>query len=582
MRTIYCLAAALLLTLCRANAATEITAWVLITNTPAGLSSNLTANIGSADTRYSTNNAAATPSVTFQITNSTAATRTNLHAHLNAYPVYSAGAGSPQLVVNLNATNTSMLDFIAPLNTNITVTFGGNWAYVVYFTNTFNDSPPILAKTNAMSAMARTNAENSIVNLLAQNRSTNALPTNSTFLRNYTDTNTPQTVANKTLVNPVVTGGRWTGFTNAVGTNLLATNVIASQVAVYTGVDDAVRITNGVAIHGTVYRLLGGYYTNGVWDRPLTTNLINYGDAIRSEGTGGNSLQVGSNAQATASLAMAIGNGTIASNTSATIVGNSSYSLSGSASVFGNSSFAGNQSSAFGQGVNASGPSAAAFGAGANAGTNVGSSVFGAGATAFYNPASRHGNSVTAIGTSSRASDTNASAFGASSVSDYVDSTAIGAGSATTAANQVMVGRSTETVVVPGVLSAASQTNSVLRGTSVINGRVDFTPGSRTGLANGYNSGTILGTNVYLRMSGPSAAYTNAGFAAAVDGTFHILQFDNPGLSYTILPDSGLEVTPANRILTGTGGLVNSTNQPAMFGVLYDGSATRWRLLWIR
>lgn len=142
------------------------------------------------------------------------------------------------------------------------------------------------------------------------------------------------------------------------------------------------------------------------------------------------------------------------------------------------------------------------------------------------------------------------------------------------------------------VLHSSKQTNattmgtaardSTLTGTNVINGRIDLIAGNRTTLANGYNSGTILGTNVYLRMSGPSAAYTNAGFAAAVDGSWHKLQFDNPGLSYTILDNSGLDAVAANRILTGTGGLINSTNNPVFVEVIYDAVNTKWRVIAFR
>jgi hypothetical protein len=126
----------------------------------------------------------------------------------------------------------------------------------------------------------------------------------------------------------------------------------------------------------------------------------------------------------------------------------------------------------------------------------------------------------------------------------------------------------------------AGITNSALRGTNTLNGRLDLVPRANSSLANGYNSDVVLGTNVYLRLSGPSAAWTNVGFraASAVDGTFHIVQADNPGLSFTILDNSGLDATAANRILTGTGALKSSTNNPVVFKVIYDGAASRWRV----
>jgi hypothetical protein len=156
----------------------------------------------------------------------------------------------------------------------------------------------------------------------------------------------------------------------------------------------------------------------------------------------------------------------------------------------------------------------------------------------------------------------------------------LGIGATATEAYQIRIGTSAETLSVPGLITSPVATNSIWRGTNTLNGRLDLVPRSNSALANGYNSDVVLGTNVYIRLSGPSAAWTNVGFraAAAVDGTFHIVQADNPGLSFTILDNSGLDATAANRILTGTGALKNSTNNPVVFKVIYDGSASRWRL----
>jgi len=231
----------------RAHAATEVTAYVWITNTPAGLPTNIVVNIGAADTRNWTNDATLAPATTIQITNSTAASATNLAAQLGSFPVYSAGAGSPQLNVALNATNTSVVNLTAPLNTNLTVTFGGNWAFVVYVTNTFAESVPIQSQTNAMSYRIRTNAVNAMVNLLATHPASNAVPLNSTFLRNYTDTNTAQTLGNKTLVAPVLQGGRITNAAGLHGTNFALTTgtVSAATISASTYSGTVGALTNG-------------------------------------------------------------------------------------------------------------------------------------------------------------------------------------------------------------------------------------------------------------------------------------------------------------------------------------------------
>ena len=528
------------------RAATEITGYITITNTPAGLTTNIVVNIGAADTRNWTNSVAGAPGTSIAITNSTAASATNLYQHLASYPVYSAGAGSPQLAVSLNSTNTSVVNMVAPLNTNLTVTFGGNWARVVYVTNTYTDSAAILNRTNAMSSPARTNAENAIVNLLAANLATNAVPTNVTFLRNYADTNTPQTVANKTLVNPVSTGGRWTGITNLVGTNVLLTNVtlrlatitaadltglitLLSNGTIYATVLDGVRPTNVTGLAGAVHQIIGGHWTNATLVSPVAhTAIISNGTLIGSTVVTGASINL-------------IGSG---ANNFISLTATSTTAAVGSILVLEREN-------------------------GITNAVDSGDVLGLIGFTGYGTTAQKVGARIRAI-----------------PMETFTDSTAgtillleTSASGSTSPLGRLHISES-GFVTISNVLYAATTTNSTFRGTNTLNGRLDLVPRSNSSLANGYNSDVLLGTNVYIRMSGPSAAYTNVGFraAAAVDGTLHILQADNPGLSFTVLDDSGLDATAANRIRTGTGALKNSTNNPVVFSLLYDGSVSRWRL----
>lgn len=183
------------------------------------------------------------------------------------------------------------------------------------------------------------------------------------------------------------------------------------------------------------------------------------------------------------------------------------------------------------------------------------------------------------------ASASNAIAIGKSTVigDRHHDSVVIGTGSTSTTNNQIVLGASTHTVLVPGMLSPGTVTNATLRGTNIINGQLVITPASNTGLANGYNSAIGLSA-ASVKFSGPSAAYTNVGFSAAnkMDGKMHFCQFDNPGLSISFLHDSGLESGDTNRIYTGTGALLNSTNNPVQVIMSYDTSVNRWRIWSIR
>lgn len=539
--------AAVLMLCLGSQAATQIVGYVTITNTPAGLSSNIVLNIGSADTRYWTNSVLAAPTTSIQTTNSTASSATNLVAHLTAYPVYSAGAGTPQLLATLNSTNTSVVNLYAPDNTNITVTFVGNWARVVYVTNTYADGVPILNRTNSMSSAARTNAGNSIVNLLAAIVTTNAVPLNAVWLRNYSDTNTAQTLGNKTIIGPVVSGGRLTGITNLVATNVFGTN-LTLHLATITGANvtgtigsvtngtiygstvDGVRGTNLLALAGQVHQLISGSWSNGTMVSPTI-----YSPALSNANIFGNTTVTG------ASITM-IGSGV-----------NNLISITATSTIA------------------AVGP--IFFMARENGITNAVDSGDVLGIIGFTG----WGTTAQKVGARMRAIP----------IETFTDSTAgtVMLFETTPSGSTTPVGRlhigSDGNITITNSLIAGAVTNANLRGTNTINGRLDYTPRANSSLANGYNSGVVLGTNVYVKMSGPSGAYTNVGFAAsaAVDGTFHIVRADNPGLSFTILNDSGLDATAANRVITGTGALKNSTNNPVVFSVIYDGTASRWNIL---
>ena len=273
---------------------------------------------------------------------------------------------------------------------------------------------------------------------------------------------------------------------------------------------------------GYVVALTNGYWTNGTLDSATATNLS-------TPGAGASAQQLG------------LG----------TASGDYSLAIGGTASGY--------SSSAIGIGAVASGRSSVAFGTIAQA-------------TAT--------NSV-ALGTDANATGVNSIALGDASGSSYDDSIAIGTSAATTETNQIMLGSSSYTVVVPGVLAVTGTiTNPVTAGTNRLAGQLVFVPVSNTGLANGYNAGIAI-NSTYVKFSGPSAAYTNAGFSAAnkMDGKMHFCQFDNPGLSMTLLHDSGLDAgNSTNRIYTGTGALLNSTNRVVHVIMSYDDAVTAWRI----
>lgn len=292
-------------------------------------------------------------------------------------------------------------------------------------------------------------------------------------------------------------------------------------------------ITNAQRIHGTVAFLTNGNYITPTLRNPVSTNSTNYGLAISSPGSGSGSEQFGSGATASGAGALAVGLSPIASGVDSISLGN-------------NSTAAGVSDVSVGNGNELTG------GRGAALGNNI------------------------------VISSTNGTALGFGATVTNANSVAIGANATTTEDDQIRLGTSTLTVSVPGRLIAASSTNNTLTGTNTVKGDLSFDARVNTSLANGNNAGVLLGTNVYIRLMGPSASYVINGIAAERAGAYHILQLTNPAGTVTIANESGTDPTAANRILTGTGGDLVFTNNPVVLPFFYDGAASRWRPVWTR
>ena len=400
----------------------------------------------------------------------------------------------------------------------LAITIAGGWAGVTYTTNTVTDATIVRVPITVEAATNQTNIASYLASAL--NLSTNALATNSTTASNF----------------------------------------------ITKGASPPQYITSELRISGNVNNGTGNF---------SVSNLVNSGNALRSSGSGGNSLQVGSNAVASGSHSMAIGNDAVANSANALALGIGAIATNASVVAVGKSAYG------TGQGAVVIGENslAAVEGVSIGAGTEAGSAGIAIGAGAIT-----QATNAVAVGSASGATKDTSTAIGYAATAAYTNSTAVGASATTTAAYQVRLGTATETVSIPGMLHVSGTvTNATLRGTNIINGQTVFTPTSNTGLANGYNSAVAVAA-AYVKFSGPSAAYTNVGFSAAniMNGRRHLCQFDNPGLSLTILHDSGLDAGDTNRIYTGTGALINSTNNPAFLDMIYDTAVSRWRVISFR
>lgn len=88
-----------------------------------------------------------------------------------------------------------------------------------------------------------------------------------------------------------------------------------------------------------------------------------------------------------------------------------------------------------------------------------------------------------------------------------------------------------------------------------VNGTAALRQGALT-LANGANSNIVLPTNSWVRITGPSGAFSVSGFAGPFDGRLLVL-FNSTTQDMTITNDA--TSTAANRILTLTGADVTLT-----------------------
>lgn len=131
------------------------------------------------------------------------------------------------------------------------------------------------------------------------------------------------------------------------------------------------------------------------------------------------------------------------------------------------------------------------------------------------------------------------------------------------------------TVQTNGVATNLTSVFTTLIGTNTIDGSVAYLRKNNTSLANGNNAAVNVSTNLYVKLSGPSAAFTINGIAGGSNGRAIILQ-NSTTFVMTIANDSGVDPTAANRIFTGTSGDITVTNNPGFVELIYDSSTSRW------
>lgn len=323
-----------------------------------------------------------------------------------------------------------------------------------------------------------------------------------------------------------VTSGLVSALSANTVTNAIPFTAPAMRNFTNVGGGNFILATNGTGYTNTLYDSqvvrLGGTVsslTNGGYLNPTLTNGINRGNAFSSRGNNVGAEQIGSGAIADGIISTAVGSSAQASNTASTAIG------------------------------------------GAALATDV---------------------AATAIGQATWARAPQSTSVGASALiaATHTNSTALGVGAASTSAHQVRLGTSLESVSIPGNLQVDGVISNITAaglGNFQSGSDIAFGRYSLTTLANGNNAGLAVGTNVFVEVSGPSAAFAVNGIAGGRNGKWLVL-LNRTGQAMTIANQSGVDGTPANRIETLTGADVPLSGTCSALFIWNSGSA-RWTLL---
>lgn len=594
---------ALLLLMCCSGAAiaadVQVEVTVTVTNA-AGINTNGTCTLTViSDTRTATNLVSSSPSTLFLGTNAMLPAKTNLYQHLRLYPF---GAGPTRLTLFDVSTNSFKLR--GQPNQTVSASVAGSWGTVVLTTNAITNFNDVVTPYTYYSLASLTNVSSGLVEFFQF--ATNSVGNGLRAFTNLIDRISHQVMSNKTIRTSTNYGGVIDGtfLTNIVcfhGSNgtLTAMTIQASTYSgfiasmtngtLYSNALHWVRFTNALAIHGTVHQLSNGLYIGPTLTNPVTLHLVNYGNAIQSDGTGANSFQIGSNAQATGLRSLAGGNSAFSSGEDGMAWGNYSTNTATSGTAVGQLTLVtGEFGTALGYGANATNYGTAA-GAGASAGEQ--GSAFGRDAIAGEFAAA-FGDSAEATAYGAVAIRGAASAINAMSIggtASHSNSAAIGpadhtgATPETTTTNQIQLGTPAHVVSMPGFYQGtASNLVTAPNNTNVIKGDLSTPRSANTSIANGANT-VNMGTNIVVDLAGsPSAAgWSVDGIKLGVvdprDGQRLWLR-NGTGYDGHFVHNSGLEPTAAYRISTATQTNIVFTNR-ACAELIYFASAARW-ILW--
>lgn len=421
----------------------------------------------------------------------------------------------------------------------LAVTLSTGWGTVTYSTQALVSATVVRIPNTVENAPQRTNVASGVIGWINDTSGTNEIQQASKAATQLLGTTNTQTITgNKTFTGTVI-------VTNRAG-------------AVFIG---TVNFTNLVGDVGSI--------SNGIWYAatlvsPTITNGVNYGSAFRSAGSGAGSQQFGSFADSAGDNSMAIGVAATASGLSSIALGSSSAANSAS-------------TIALGSAAAITGDYSVGIGNASSTGQELSVALGYQASTLQIN--SFAGGALSAA----RAPNSTSLGYGATVDATHTNSVAIGATAFTLAKDEIRLGAATHHVSIPGALQVEGAIQSFNAGSTnnfPVQSDIAFGRFAVTSLANGNNAAVPIGTNVFVEVSGPSAAFTlngiNAG-GAMRDGKLLVI-VNQTGFDMTLAHQSGTDPAAANRIINMTGADRTTTGNGSAT-LLYSGSASRWILI---
>lgn len=504
-------------------AADIITATITITNT-AGTTNGQTLVVNGATRTWT--NSVVVPGAEVLTNSSIGGSASNLFTHL---------AITPFSALSLARSGTNGITLQTAPGGALTVTLSAGWGAVVLTTNTLTSAYVLRLPVTVESAAPRTNITSLIVSALNDSSQTNSIFESSTVAANLVGKTNDQTgiTGNKTFTGVVVITNSAAIF--YAGTVSNAMRISGTVSAVTNGVLWNSTISNATSISGIATLITNGLFKTNVFAYPTFTNGVNYGLPFRSPGSGTDSEQFGTSAQVTGDYSVALGN-------SAVVTGDASIAIGQTASSVGNNSVA------------------------------IGSI------------ASVVATNAVALGVNAQVNSVGGVAIGSGALVDVSqnNSVAIGISSTTTSSNQIRLGTSSQYVSIPGGLKVDGViSNAIFGSTNTFPAGSDISFGryAVTSLANGNNAAVPVGTNVFIEVSGPSAAFTLNGINASPnrDGKLVVI-VNQTGFDMTVAHQSGTDPAAANRIINMTGADRTTTGNGTAT-LIYSASASRWLLI---